>query len=71
MGEEDAVAAAINLQRGRRSNIIKPTDTLSVCDLATMDVNRDARSGDGSRGIPFAGGHGSVSGAVGASGGTV
>ena len=44
---------------------------LSVCDLTATDVNRDARSGDGPRGIPFAGGRGSVSGTTGALGGTV
>ena len=58
----------------RRRDCRRYGNTFSVCDLATPDVNGDAQSGDGSCGVPFTGGRGSLSnaaGAAGAAGGTV
>ena len=59
------------LAAGRRSDVVEPPNTFSVCDVATPGVNRNARSGDGSCGVPFTRGRGSVSNAAGAPGGTV
>ena len=56
MGEEDAVAAAINLQRD--AGVI-----LSNLQILSQFVT--SQSGDGSCGVPFTGGRGSVSNATG------
>ena len=49
-----------------QSDVVEPPHTFSVCDIATLDVNRDARSEDGLCGVPFTRGRGSVSNAAGA-----
>ena len=66
MDTEDAVAAAINLQRDAES-----PDYVSVCDFIATDVVGDAQSGVGAGGVSLSGGSGSVSGTSCTSGGAV
>ena len=73
LGEEDAMAAAVNLQRdaGIMLSNLQILLQLIVCYVAASNVFRDDSTRDGTCGVPFEGDRGFLYGSEGAPGGQV
>ena len=53
LGEEQAMAAAVNLQTGRGHYAVQSSDTAAVCDVATSDVVGNDVPWHGTGGVSF------------------